>query len=150
MPIKIVLADDHKIVRQGIRSLLETDAKFQVVGESADGVEAVKLAETLKPDVLITDLLMSGMNGIEVARQVHQRFPQTKVIVLSMYGSEAYVLEALRAGASGYVLKGSGLDDLEQAITGVVAGRRYLSPPLTEESIEAYRQRTETTRMKPQ
>ena len=137
----IVLADDHHIVRQGLRALLEAQHDFQLVGETGDGLEAVRLAERLEPDVLVLDLMMPSLNGLEVTRQVHRRLPHTQIIILSMHSNEAYVLEALRNGATGYVLKDSSAADLVRAIHEVTAGRRYLSPPLSDHAIEAYLQR---------
>ncbi len=133
-----MLADDHPIVREGLRGLLETEPGFRVIGEAADGREALELVEQLKPDVLIIDIVMPGLNGLEVAWQVSQRLPETRIIVLSMYADEVYVLRALRNGASGYVLKDSSTADLVQAVRNVIAGQRYLSPPLSERAIEAY------------
>jgi two-component system, NarL family, response regulator NreC len=137
----LVLADDHPVVRQGLRALLEAEPGFQIVGEADDGVAAAQLVERLKPDVLLVDVMMPGLNGLEVTRQVRQRFPGTRVIVLSMHANEAYVLEALRHGAAGYVLKESSTAELVQAVRTVVAGRRHLSPPLSERAIEAYAQK---------
>jgi two-component system response regulator NreC len=134
----IVLADDHHIVRQGLRALLEAEPDFAVTGEAADGLVAAGLVERLKPDVLVLDLMMPGLNGLDVVRQVRQRSPQTRVIILSMHANEAYVLEALRNGVVGYVLKDSTASDLAQAVREAAAGRRYLSPPLSERAIEAY------------
>ena len=137
----IVLADDHHVVRQGLRALLEAQPDFQLVGEAGDGLEAVQLAERLKPDVLVIDLMMPSLNGLEATRQVGQRSPCTRVVVLSMHANEAYVLEALRNGAAGYVLKDSSAADLVQAVREVAAGRRYLSSSLSERAIEAYIQK---------
>jgi two-component system response regulator NreC len=134
----IVLADDHHIVRQGLRALLEAEPDFAVTGEAADGLVVAGLVERLKPDVLVLDLMMPGLNGLDVVRQVRQRSPQTRVIILSMHANEAYVLEALRNGVAGYVLKDSTASDLAQAVREAAAGRRYLSPPLSERAIEAY------------
>jgi DNA-binding NarL/FixJ family response regulator len=139
----IALADDHHIVRHGLRALLETERDFRIVGEASDGIEAVRMAESLKPDVLIVDLMMPGLNGLEVTRQTGQVSPRTRVIILSMHTNEAYVLEALRKGATGYVLKDTHASDLVQAVREVAAGRRYLSPPLTERAIELYIQKAE-------
>ncbi|GAB4541049.1 MAG: response regulator transcription factor [Anaerolineae bacterium] len=137
-PISIVLADDHQVVRQGLRALLETEADFHLIGEAGDGLETVQLVERLKPDVLIVDLMMPGLNGLEITRQVTQRASPTRVVILSMHANEAYVLEALRNGAGAYVLKDSSAADLVQAVRQVVAGRHYLSPPLSERAIETY------------
>ncbi len=145
----IVLADDHHIVRQGLRSLLEAESDFSVVGETGDGVEAAQLVERLRPDVLVLDLMMPGLNGLEVTRQVSQRSPQTRVVILSMHANEAHVLEALRAGAVAYVLKESTSAELVRAVREAVAGRRYLSPPLSERAIEAYMQKAESVALDP-
>jgi len=134
----IVLAEDHQIVRQGLRALLESEPGLHIVGEAADGVEAAQLAERLQPDVMVVDLMMPGLNGLEVTRQVSERAPQTRVIILSAFDNEAYVSEALGSGAAGYVLKKSSAADLVQAVQEVMADRRYLSPALSERAIEAY------------
>jgi len=143
----IVLADDHAVLRQGLRALLDTEADLTVVGEAASGLEVTSLVGRLKPDVLIVDLMMPGLNGLEVIRQVGKRFPRTRVVVLSMYANEAYVLEALKNGATGYVLKGSGAAELVQAVREVGAGRRYLGPPLSERAMDIYLQKTESRGM---
>jgi len=136
--ITIVLAEDHRIVRQGIRALLSAEPDFRIVGEIGDGLEAVQMIERLKPNVAVLDLMMPGLGGLEVAREAKTASPQTRVVVLSMYSNEAYVLEALRAGALGYVIKESSSDDLVYAIREVMAGRYYLSPPLSERSLVTY------------
>jgi DNA-binding NarL/FixJ family response regulator len=142
----ILLADDHHVVRLGLRALLDAEPDFDVIGEATDGLETSRMVETLKPEVLIVDLMMPGLNGLEVTRQVSQRAPQTQIIILSMHANEAYVLEALRNGASAYVLKDSRADDLVYAVREVVEGRRYLSPPLSERAINSYiRQANEST-----
>lgn len=140
---KIVLADDHHIVRQGLCALLEDESDFSVVGEAATGVEAVQHVERLQPDVLVVDVMMAGLDGLEATRQVKERFPDTRVIVLSMHTNEAYVLEALRAGAEGYVLKSDTSTDLVSAIRQVLRGRHYLSSSLSERAIEAYIQKAQ-------
>jgi DNA-binding NarL/FixJ family response regulator len=145
----IVLADDHEIVRHGLKNLLETDPNFQVIGETGDGLETLQLIEHLQPDVLIVDVMMPGLNGLEVTRQVSQRSPQTQIIVLSMRANEAYVLEALRNGAAGYVLKAASITELVQAVHQVMAGRRYLSSALSERAIEAYIQKAKETQSDP-
>ncbi len=134
----ILLADDHPIVLQGLRALLGGEADFRIVGEAGDGREALALVERLKPDVLVMDLMMPGLGGLEVTRQVGQRSPGTRVVILSMHSNEAYVLDALRHGALGYVLKDATTTDLAQAVRAAAAGRRYLSPALSERAIEAY------------
>lgn len=139
----ILLADDHHVVRQGLRALLEGEPGFSIVGEASDGLEAADLVERLKPDILIVDLMMPGLNGLEVTRQVGRRSPDTRVILLSMHANEAYVLEALRNGATAYVLKDCTAAELVSAVREVEAGRRYLSPPLSERAIESYLQKAE-------
>jgi len=143
--ITLVLADDHQIFREGLRALLAGEPDLQVIGEAGNGLEAIRLVEQLKPDVLVLDLMMPGLNGYEAAHQVRQRVPSTRIIVLSMHTNEAYVLRALKCGAAGYVLKGSGMTELVQAIREVSQGRRYLSPPLSERAIELYIQKAQET-----
>jgi DNA-binding NarL/FixJ family response regulator len=145
MAVTIILADDHHVMRQGLRRLIEAQEDFRVVAEAGDGLAAVQLTERLTPDVLIVDVMMSGLNGLEVTRQVVQRAPRTRVIMLSMYSNEAYVLEALKNGAAGYVLKESTATDLVRAVHEVAAGRRYLSPPLSEHAIETYLEKAHDT-----
>jgi two-component system response regulator NreC len=139
--IKIVLADDHRIVRQGVRVLLESEPDFSVLAEAKDGPETLRMVERFYPDVLLLDLIMPEMNGLEVTRIVRKRFSKTNIVILTMHANEAYVLEALQAGAQGYVIKDSSSEELVRAIREVLAGRRYLGSPLSEEAIEAYRKR---------
>jgi two-component system response regulator NreC len=147
--ITFVLADDHNIVRQGLRSLLEAEADFKVVGEASDGLEAVRMVGSLNPDILILDLMMGGLNGIEVARQVNRRSPKTAIIILSMYNNEASVLETLKAGAKGYVLKDSTSDELVKAVREAAIGRHYLSSSLSERAIENYIEKSKETYIDP-
>ena len=139
----IVLADDHNVVRQGLRTLLEGEPGFDIIGEASDGHGAVDLVSSLRPEVLVIDLMMPNLNGLEVVRQVGKKFPMTRSIILSMHSNESYVLQALKYGAAGYVLKESIADELVRAIHEVSSGRRYLSPPLSDQAIEAYTQKTE-------
>lgn len=136
----IVLADDHRIVRQGLHALLTAEADFKVVGEAGDGREALEQVKRLTPDVLVLDLMMPGLNGLEVARQLHKQSSKVGVVVLSMHDDEGFVLEALANGVSAYVLKDSNSSDLIQAVREAAAGRRYLSPPLSDRVIESYLQ----------
>ena len=145
----VVLADDHSVVRQGLRTLLEAEGDLSIVGEANDGLETAKMVEDLQPDVLVVDLMMGGMNGIEVARHVTKRSPKTKTVILSMYGNEGYVMEALRVGAKAYVLKEATASELLHAIREVMVGRRYLSAPLSEQAINAYLQKAEGTTLDP-
>jgi two-component system, NarL family, response regulator NreC len=147
--IKIILADDHQVVRKGLQALLSAEIDFNIVGEAGDGLETVKLAEQLQPDVLVLDLMMSGINGLEVTRQLNKKNSKIGIVILSMHSNEAYVLEALRSGAKAYILKESPPDELIRAIKEVAAGRRYLSAPLSERAIEAYTQKTEVKAIDP-
>ncbi len=131
----------HNVVRQALRTLLETEPRFVVLGEAGDGLQAVELAARLEPDVLVADLMMPGLGGMEVTRQLARRSPATRVVILSMSISEAHVLEALRGGARGYVRKDATAADLIHAIDEVAAGHLYLSPPFSDHAIEAYRRR---------
>ena len=132
----IVLADDHQVVRVGLRTILSDEADFVVVGEAKDGLEAAEMVERLRPDVLVVDLMMPGLNGLEVVEQAVQRSPETRIIVLSIHANEAYVLQALQKGAFGYVLKDSSGTDLVQAVREVIAAVvATLAPPCrTEQS----------------
>ncbi len=136
--IGIVLADSHDLTRRGMRSLLEAEPGFALLGEVSHGREALDAVEQLQPDVLIADFALPGLNGIDIARYVARHAPQTRVLLLSLQTSEAYVLEALRSGATGYALKQAAARDLVQAVRDVAAGRRYLSPSLSERAIDAY------------
>ena len=147
--ITLVLAEDHHIVRQGIRSLLEAEVDFQVIGEVSDGLEAVRIVEELHPDILVLDLMMGGLNGLEVTRQVSKQSPKTSIIILSMYNNEVYVLEALRAGAKGYVLKDSTAAELVKAVREAIIGRHYLSTSLSERAIEKYIEKSKETYLDP-
>ncbi|MEN8614848.1 response regulator transcription factor [Dehalogenimonas sp. THU2] len=126
----ILLADDHKIVRQGVRALLEYEPDFDIVGEAGDGAEALAMLDKIRPDVLVTDLSMPAYTGIELAEEIRKRRWPTKVIILSMHGDDPYVLRALSSGASCYVLKESGVEHTVIAIRKALAGERYVSPPL--------------------
>lgn len=137
MPLRILLADDHVIVRQGFRLLLE-QAGFNVVGEAADGREAVKLAAESKPDVALIDLAMPMLNGLDTCREISKVSPSTRTILLTMYSEEQYILEALRAGVTGYLLKAKASTDLEQAIREVSRGAVYLSPGISRNVVQAY------------
>jgi two-component system response regulator NreC len=139
--VNIILADDHRIVRQGVRALLEAEPDFRILAEAKDGLETVRIVERLRPDILLLDLIMPEMSGLEVTRVIRERFPKTNIVILTMHANEAYVLEALQAGAQGYVIKDSSSEELVRAIREVAAGHRYLAPPLSEEMIEAYRKR---------
>ena len=141
-PIRVLLADDHTLVRNGIRALLERVPEIQIVAEADDGREAMRLIKEHQPDVALVDIVMPGLNGLEVAARVTKDFPHVRVIILSMYASEEYVWQALRLGATGYLLKGANSTDLEQAVRAVERGETYLSPAISQQVIKDYVQRT--------
>jgi DNA-binding NarL/FixJ family response regulator len=131
MSIKILLADDHKITRQGLRSLLDKEADMQVVAEAEEGRSAVRLVRELLPDMVIMDVTMPDLNGMEAARQIVDAFPDVKIIALSMHSDALFVTEMLRSGASGYLLKDCAFEELVRAIRTVTAGKTYLSPSIS-------------------
>ena len=143
MTVTVLLADDHPIVRQGLRHLLEAEPDLKIVGEASDGLQAVQLTEKFRPNVLIVDMMMPDLNGLEVLRQVKDRSPATCCIVLSMQSADVYVVEALKAGALGYVLKETGPSELVNAVQQVIGGKRYLSPRLSERLIDVLLQTSE-------
>jgi DNA-binding NarL/FixJ family response regulator len=130
-PIRVVLADDHALVRAGFRALLTSLSDIAVVAEAADGDEALRVIEAEQPDVVLLDIGMPGVSGLSVIEHVTQQFPQVRVIILSMYADQAHVLQALRAGAAGYLLKGAHPSELEFAINAAVRGETYLSPAVS-------------------
>ncbi len=144
MTTSIILADDHPIVRRGLRALLESESDFSIVGEASDGLETVRLVEQVKPEVLILDLTMPGLCGLEALRILRDRSPGTRVVILSMHSNKAFVAEALKNGATGYVLKGCTEGDLIHAVRDAAAGKRFLSPPVTAIAIDAYIEQTRT------
>ncbi len=132
-----IIADDHDIVRRGLRGILESEGTYRIIAEASDGLTAAQLVDKHKPNVLILDLNMPRLHGIEVLRQTRSTSPQTRVIVLSMHNDEPYVIEALRAGAMAYILKGSESAEIAHALKEVLAGRRFLSATLSEWAINA-------------
>ncbi len=130
-PLRVLLAEDHTLVRAGIRALLESLEGVEVVAEAADGREALRLAQTHHPDILLMDITMKELNGLEAAARLAKERPATRVIILSMHADQAYVHQALQAGASGYLLKGSDLAELELALKAVARGDTYLSPAVS-------------------
>jgi DNA-binding NarL/FixJ family response regulator len=141
LSISVILADDHPVVRQGLRSALTVDPEFSISAETADGLETVRLVERLQPDVLILDLLMPGLNGLDVLPIVRQRAPRTRVVLFTPYAHEDLVLRAMKNGASACVLKSCNLDRIVDAVRSVIAGRRYLSPGVSAPSFDACQER---------
>ena len=142
MPSRILLADDHEIFRQGLKTLLEREA-FEVVGNAADGQEAVRLARDLRADAAILDFAMPILNGLDAAREIHHVSPQTRTILLTMHTEDQYVLEALRAGVRGYVVKTQAAADLVQAIRDIFRGQIYLCSAVSRALVDAYLTRIE-------
>lgn len=138
MSINVFLADDHAVVRDGLRFLLEAEGDIKVVGDAANGRDAVRLVSELHPDIVILDIAMPELNGIEAAKQIREAAPSVQIIMLSMYSSAEHVFRALQAGARGYLLKESGGTDVVQAVRTVIAGRRYLSQEISEGMIDDY------------
>lgn len=136
--IRILLADDHTVIRRGLCLLLEGHPGFKVIAEAADGREAVAMAEAHKPDVVVLDVAMPALNGIEAARQISAKLPQTAIVFLSMHADEGYVLKALKSGAKAYLLKDSAENDLINAIKAVSEGKAFFSPAISKMLVEDY------------
>ena len=136
--IRILLADDHNVMRGGLRLLLERQPGFKVVGEASDGRQAVEQAEATKPDIIVLDIAMPNLSGIEAAQRISALLPQTRIIILSMHSDESYVLRALKAGAKGYLLKDSAENDLIEAIRAVDEGKAFFSPEISNIMVEDY------------
>lgn len=136
--IRVLVADDHSVVRKGLRFLLETLDDVQVVGEAGDGMEAIRLAEETSPSILVMDIAMPRLNGIDAAAQVIRKFPETSVILLSMHSDEEYLVRALNIGVRAYILKDSAEDDLVHAIRAVNNGQSYFSPAIAQALAEDY------------
>lgn len=138
-PTSILLADDHALMRAGLRALIARFSGFEVIAEAGDGLEAVQLTRQLKPDIVVLDLSMPGLNGIDAASRIRRESPETQIVVLSMHTAENYVVEALHAGASAYVVKDAAVDELERALRAVVKRERYLSPTVSRQVLDYYR-----------
>jgi DNA-binding NarL/FixJ family response regulator len=141
--VRILLADDHTVIRQGLRLLLEREPAFRVVGEASDGRQAIALAEQLEPDVLVLDLAMPNLNGIEAARQIMASNPDIAIVILSMHSDESYVIRALKAGARAYLLKDSAEGDLIAAIHAITDGKSFFSPAISRILVEDYMRQLE-------
>src|SRR5664279_12496 len=135
---RVLIADDHPLIRSGLRALLARESDFEVVGEAADGYQALELVEQLKPDVLMLDVSMPRLNGIDVAQKISEKFPSIRIIVVSIHSDEGYVLRALKAGAKGYLLKASSEGEILNAVRAVAAGQAYLSPEISRLLVEEY------------
>ncbi len=142
-PIRILLCDDHLLIRASLKSLIGEFPSIQVVGEAGDGREALEHAGKLQPHVVLMDIAMPGLNGLEATRRLVKDYPQVRVVMLSMHADESHVLQALRAGASGYVLKGSAPRELEMAIEAVARGEIFLSPAISKHVIDVYLNRAQ-------
>lgn len=136
--MKILLADDHKLMREGLRMLLEKLGRITIVGEADNGVSAVRMARDLKPDLVLMDIAMPDLNGIEATRRIMTEAPGVKVIALSMHADKRFVRHMFAAGAAGYVLKGSAFEEVAAAIKTVAAGRIYISPKITDQVLSEY------------
>ncbi len=135
-PVRVLLADDHTLVRAGFRALFQSIEGIEVIAEAADGREALQMIASQQPDVVLMDIAMSGLNGLEATARVAQEFPHVHVVMLSMHANEEYVLQALRAGAMGYLLKDASVTELELAINAVMRGETYLSPAVSKHVVE--------------
>jgi DNA-binding NarL/FixJ family response regulator len=138
MPIRVLLADDHALVRAGFRALLEALPEVQVLEEAANGRDAMRLTKLHQPDVVLMDIAMAGMNGLEAAERIVKEFPRVRVLVLSMHANEEYVLQALRVGAAGYLLKDADTAELDIALRAVTRGETYLSPGVSRQVVDDY------------
>lgn len=136
--ISIILAEDQHLVRQGVNALLSQKGEFQIIGEAADGLEAIRKVVEFRPDLLLLDLAMPKMNGVSVVKEIKQRSPKTKVMILTLHSSDEYILAAFQAGADGYCLKNDTHEELVKGINQVVTGKRYVSPELSERILEGY------------
>jgi two-component system response regulator NreC len=143
--IRVLLAEDHTIVRKGLRSLLDGEAGIEVIGEAEDGREAIEKVQQLRPDVVLMDITMPGLNGLEATRQIKKRFPEVKVVVLTVHANEEYIFQILRAGASGYLVKQAAPTELLSAIQAAYRGESFLSPSISKKVIEEYIQQAEAT-----
>jgi len=145
---RVVIAEDHKILRQGLRSLLSTSEELEVVGEAGDGMSAIRVIKDLEPHLVLLDLNMPKMNGIAVIKEIKQYCPDTKILALTMYRKEEYILEVFKSGGDGYCLKSSGHEDLMTAIRAVLSGKQYVSPEISDMVLEGYLESRKTIRKK--
>src|SRR5512139_2365325 len=144
---RVVIAEDHAIIREGLRSLISSTKEFEVVGEAENGRQAVECVEKLKPDLVLTDLSMPRMDGMDMIETIKRKSPETKIIALTVHRGEEYVLATLKAGANGYVLKEASYGELMMAIRSVLKGKHYLSPEISGKLIEGYINGRKTTKI---
>ena len=137
-PIKVILADDHPLIRQGLRTMLETSVEVEILGEATEGRELIEMVATHQPDVIVVDIRMPDMDGLEAVRRIRKRYPAVKALMLTVHDEEAYVHEAIRAGASGYLLKTVSADELVKGIVTVAAGKAMLHPVITRHLINEF------------
>ena len=149
MTVSVVVADDHSIVREGLRAIISSEDDLDIVAETSDGLETVAVVEEVSPDVLVVDLVMPSLPGLEVITRVRNQSPDTRMVVLSIHADEAYVLRALRNGALGYVVKSAGAQELVKAIRAATLGRHYLSTPLSQDILKTYDSGSETDELDP-
>ena len=142
--IRVLLAEDHTIVRQGIAALLGTESDMEVVGEASNGLEAIELAKKLSPEVILMDIGMRQLNGLEATREIKRLFPSMKILILTMHENEEWIFQILKAGASGYLIKDSAMTDLTSALRAVYQGDSYLSPSISKMVIEEYIRKAES------
>jgi two-component system response regulator NreC len=148
-PVRVLLAEDHTIVREGLRSLLDPHEGIEVVGEAETGIAAVARARELRPDVVVMDLNLPGIDGVEATKQIRAELPETRVVVLSMHSTPEHVRPAIRAGAGGYLVKGSGLSDLIAAVQAVASGNAFFSPEVAKIVLEDSRGQTKSSARAP-
>ena len=141
--IKVLVADDHTILRQGIKSLLANEEEIEVIGEAKDGREALTIIEETLPDVILMDIAMPGLNGLEATRRIKKKFPRMKVLVLTMYTNEEYIFQILNAGANGYLVKETAFQDLISAIKAVYKNEAFMSPSISKKVINSYIKRAQ-------
>jgi DNA-binding NarL/FixJ family response regulator len=144
---KIVIAEDHTILREGLKALLITNPDIEIAGEAGDGREAIHLVEKLTPDLVMMDLSMPRMDGMEAIREIKRRWPKTKVLTLTVHKTEEYILTTLKAGADGYLLKDADYQEMMTAVRSVLSGKRYLSPGISESVIEGYLEGKQTIKL---
>jgi DNA-binding NarL/FixJ family response regulator len=146
--VRIVIAEDHTILREGLKSLLSSNPDFEIIGEAEDGREAIRCVEKFKPDLILMDLSMPRINGLDAIKEIKKRFSETKILVLTVHKTEEYILASLKSGADGYILKDSTHAELVLAVKNVLSGKHYISPGISEKVIEGYLEGKKTLKRK--